>query len=186
MVIAGVDYSMTSPSICVYNGTTGNFNFNHCRFYFLTDRKKYADTFLKNIKGEEFAYYSGDYMRFDTISDWAMKYLRGVDQICIEGYAFGAKGKVFHIAENTGVLKYKIFQAQTPLEVAPPSAVKKLATGKGNATKEDMHSAFFRETGTDLIFFMTPGRNDCISPVSDIVDSYYVCKYLFEKIKAEG
>jgi len=186
MVIAGVDYSMTSPSICVYNGLVENFNFNHCKFYFLTDRKKYADSFLKNIKGEEFVYYSGDCMRFDTISDWAMKYLRGVEQVCLEGYAFGAKGKIFHIAENTGILKYKIFQSQIPLEVASPSAVKKLATGKGNATKEEMHAAFFRETGTDLVYFITPGRNDCISPVSDIVDSYYVCKYLIEKIKAEA
>ena len=83
-------------------------------------------------------------------------------------------------------MKYKIFQSQIPLEVASPSAVKKLATGKGNATKEEMHAAFFRETGTDLVYFITPGRNDCISPVSDIVDSYYVCKYLIEKIKAEA
>lgn len=185
MVIAGIDYSMTSPAICVYNGNGNSFDFNLCKFYFLTDRKKFATTFLKNIKGEEFAFYSGDYMRFDTISDWAMKYLRGVDQVCIEGYAFGAKGKVFHIAENTGILKYKIFQAQIPLEVAQPSAVKKLATGKGNATKDDMHAAFYKETGTDLLFFMTPGKKECISPVSDVVDSYYVCKYLFERIKAE-
>lgn len=186
MVIAGIDYSMTCPSICVYNGSLDKFSFNLCKFYFLTDRKKYSNTFLKNIKGEEFAYYSGDYMRFDTISDWAIKYLRGIEQICIEDYAFGAKGKIFHIAENTGILKYKIFQAQIPLEVASPSAVKKLATGKGNATKEDMHSAFYRETGIDLIFNITPGRTDCISPVSDIVDSYYVCKFLFEKIKTEA
>ena len=185
MVIAGIDYSMTCPSICVYNGTGDVFNFNHCKIYFLTDRKKYATTFLKNIKGEEFAYYSGDYMRFDTISDWAMKYIKGVEQICLEGYAFGGKGKVFHIAENTGIFKYKVFQAQIPLEVVPPSAIKKMATGKGNALKEDMHSAFYAETGTDLIHFITPGRKDVISPVSDIVDSYYICKYLFEKIKAE-
>lgn len=185
MVIAGIDYSMTSPSICVYNGDLGKFNFNQCRFYFLTDRKKFSTSFLHNIKGEEFAFYSGDYMRFDTISDWAMKYLRGVDRVCIEGYAFGAKGKVFHIAENTGILKYKIFQAQIPLEVASPSTVKKLATGKGNATKDDMHSSFYRETGTDLIFALTPGKTECTSPVSDIVDSFYVCKYLCEAIKAE-
>jgi hypothetical protein len=185
MVIAGIDYSMTSPSICIFNGTTAGFNYNHCRFYYLTDRKKYTEIILKNIKGEEFAYYSGDYMRFDTISDWAMKYLRGIDQICIEGYAFAAKGKVFHIAENTGILKYKIFQTQTPLEIAQPSAVKKLATGKGNATKDEMHAAFHQETGINLIFHYTPGRKECVSPVSDIVDSYYVCKYLYEKIRTE-
>ena len=33
----------------------------------------------------------------------------GCEQIAIEGYSMGSKGKVFHIAENTGVLKYKIY-----------------------------------------------------------------------------
>jgi hypothetical protein len=183
MLIAGVDYSMTCPSICVFNGNLGEFSFKKCKFYYLTDKKKYANQFHTNIKGENFQYYEGDYMRFDSISQWAMKYLVGMEQICLEGYAFGAKGKVFHIAENTGVLKYKIFQTQIPLEIVQPSAVKKLATGKGNATKDEMHTSFHLETGLDLIFTITPDRKDAISPITDIVDSYYICKYLYEKIK---
>ena len=34
----------------------------------------------------------------------------GCEQIAIEGYSMGSKGKVFNIAENTGVLKYKIYK----------------------------------------------------------------------------
>lgn len=182
MLIGGVDYSMTCPSICVYNGDGKHFSFNKCKFYYLTDRKKYSTYFLTNIRGETFEDYAGDYMRFDSISTWAMKYLTGMEQICLEGYAYGAKGKVFHIAENTGVLKYKIYQQQIPLEVVPPSHIKKMATGKGNALKDDMHDSFFKETGINLIKTITPDRTDVISPVGDIVDSYYICKYLFEKI----
>jgi Holliday junction resolvasome RuvABC endonuclease subunit len=111
-----------------------------------------------------------------------MKYLKGIEQACIEGYAMGAKGKIFNIAENTGVLKYKLYQNQIPLEISPPSQIKKMATGKGNATKDEMHEAFLKETKINLIQTITPDRSDVISPVGDIVDSYYVCKYLYLKI----
>ena len=59
--------------------------------------------------------------------------------VALEDYAFAAKGRVFHIAENTGILKYKLFQQGIPLETISPSAVKKNATGKGNADKEMMY-----------------------------------------------
>jgi hypothetical protein len=186
MLIGGIDYSMTCPAICVYNGDSKSFSFSRCKFYYLTDRKKYNASFLLNIKGEEFKDYDNDYTRYDSLSEWAMKYLTGLEQLCIEGYSFGSKGKVFHIAENTGVLKYKIFQLRIPLEVASPSQIKKMATGKGNATKEDMHDAFYMETKTNLIETITPGRTDVISPVGDIVDSYYICKFLFQKITSSS
>jgi hypothetical protein len=185
MIIGGIDYSMTCPAICVYSGQPQQFSFFGCKIYFLTDRKKHIRTYLSNIKGESFEDYEGDFMRYDSLSEWAMRYLRGINQACIEGYAMGAKGKVFNIAENTGVLKYKLFQSQIPLEIAPPSQIKKMATGKGNATKDEMHDAFFKETKTNLISIITPDRSDVISPVGDIVDSYYVCKYLYLKILNE-
>ena len=55
MVIAGIDYSMTCPAICVYNGDGITFSFNQCKFYFLTDRKKYADKYrlLRKIEKQQ-------------------------------------------------------------------------------------------------------------------------------------
>ena len=102
--------------------------------------------------------------------------------IAIEGYSYGSKGKVFHIAENTGVLKYKIFQNGIPLEVIPPTTIKKFATGKGNADKVAMHKFFKTDTGIDLKNKITPDKGTVDNPVSDIVDSYYVCKYLHDKV----
>ncbi len=87
-----------------------------------------------------------------------MEHLGICEQVAIEGYAFGAKGKVFHIAENTGVLKYRLHQTGIPVEVIPPSAVKKQAAGKGNANKEEMYKAFVKETQIKL--------QDIISPIS--------------------
>jgi Holliday junction resolvasome RuvABC endonuclease subunit len=83
---------------------------------------------------------------------------------------------VFHIAENTGILKYKFFQASIPVDVITPSEIKKKATGNGNASKHDMHKAFSRETGYNLLSIMTPLKKEVTNPVSDIIDSYYVCK----------
>jgi hypothetical protein len=182
MIIAGIDYSLTSPSICVFNSNE-SFDFNRCSFYFLSDVKKNQRLFLTNIKGESITDWDSDFTRYENISDWAMEYLIGCEQIAIEGYAFGAKGKVFHIAENTGVLKYRLHQSSIPVEVIPPSAIKKQAAGKGNANKEEMYKAFVKETGIQLQVVISPGKKDIGNPVSDIVDSYFICKALYLKLK---
>ena len=54
---------------------------------------------------------------------------------------------------------------------------KKFATGKGNANKVLMYEAFIEETGDDLakLFEFDPYTGQ--SPVSDIIDSYYIAKY---------
>ncbi len=51
---------------------------------------------------------------------------------------FDALEEVFLIAENTAILKYKIYQMDVPLITIPPTVIKKFYTTKGNATKEHM------------------------------------------------
>jgi hypothetical protein len=185
MIIAGIDYSMRSPSICVFVGTEDeSFIFERCKFYFLTDTKIYANFFLNNIHGESFSKWDGDSERYKSISDWAIEKLIGCEQIAIEGYSFNSSGKLFHIAENTGILKYKIYNIGIPLEVVPPANIKKFATGKGNADKDMMHNSFISETGLNLQHEITPKKKKINNPVSDIVDSYYICKYLYNEIKS--
>jgi len=185
MIIAGIDYSMRSPSICVFVGTEDeSFIFERCKFYFLTDTKIYANFFLNNIHGESFSKWDGDSERYKSISDWAIEKLIGCEQIAIEGYSFNSSGKLFHIAEKTGILKYKIYNIGIPLEVVPPANIKKFATGKGNADKDMMHNSFISETGLNLQHEITPKKKKINNPVSDIVDSYYICKYLYNEIKS--
>ena len=183
MIIAGIDYSLRSPCVCVFAGLENEtFTFDRCTFYFLTDTKKYATFFLKNIYGERFQDWNQDFQRYKSIADWSMSYILECDQIAIEGYSMGSKGKVFNIAENTGVLKYKIHNLGIPLEVIPPTTLKKYATTKGNADKGMMHNSFLKETGINLKKEITPNKGKVDNPVSDIVDSYYICKYLYNKI----
>jgi hypothetical protein len=47
MIIAGIDYSLNGPAVCVFGGD--KFTFENCQFHFLTDIKKYACTFFRNI-----------------------------------------------------------------------------------------------------------------------------------------
>jgi Holliday junction resolvasome RuvABC endonuclease subunit len=183
MVIAGIDYSLRGPAICVYNGEEKDpFCFTKCKFYYLTDTKKYAKTFLTNIHGNIFDEYNHDCQRYDSISSWAVDVCHGCEQVAIEGYAYNAKGRVFHIAENTGILKYKFYQQSIPVEIISPSEVKKRATDNGNANKNEMHEFFKKETGYNLAGIMTPMKKDVTNPVSDVVDAYYVCKCLYERI----
>jgi Holliday junction resolvasome RuvABC endonuclease subunit len=94
----------------------------------------------------------------------------------------GSKGKVFNIAENTGVLKYKLFRSGIPLSIYPPSSVKKFATDKGNAKKEDMYKSFVKETKKQIMYALSPKAKKVSNPVSDVVDSYYICKMLYKEI----
>ena len=93
-------------------------------------------------------------------------------------YSFGSTGRVFHIAENLGLLKYKLkMECGWDYTLLPPSVIKKFATDKGNANKDLMLDAFEKDTGTNLAqVFDTTSK----SPVSDVADAYFICKYTEE------
>jgi len=181
--IAGIDYSMTSPAICTHIGK--RWDFRNCQFYYLTSVKKLAKKFGEHSEFHgtlQPKKHKSDEERFEMISHWAVQHCFKFDFVAIEGYAFNATGRVFQVAENTGLLKHKLWESNTPFDTYSPSVIKKFATGKGNATKEDMYDAWLKETGIDLKEIMIPNREKVGNPVSDIVDSYFICKYYFFEI----
>ncbi len=183
ILIAGIDYSLNGPCICVFRGKTYDtpFGIKDCYFYFLTNTKSLAKTFDYQFIGTNFDDYSHDCQRYESIADWALEKVEGSVLVGLEGYAFGASGRaIFQIAENCGLLKYKLYQNRLPVEVIPPTSVKKLATGKGNATKEKMVKQFQTDTKINLQKMITPNRSSLGSPVTDIVDAYYICKMAYE------
>jgi Holliday junction resolvasome RuvABC endonuclease subunit len=100
--------------------------------------------------------------------------------ILIEDYSFGSKGRVFNLAENCGILKYMLYKAGYRFFTVPPTVVKKYATGKGNATKEKMYDAFVVETGIDLHNIISR-TTKLGSPTTDIVDAWYIARYMIDK-----
>ena len=175
--IVGIDYSLTSPAVCINDGDL--------TFYYLTNKKKLIGQMNENIFGYEHEEWTDPIKRFKNISNFVFYVLgkhisptigfRSIDKIFIEGYSYGSKGQgLFQIAENCGLLKYRLQEMNLNYDTVVPSVVKKGATGKGNADKDMMYEAFKKETKLDLkkIFDTEKVGN----PISDIADSYFIQK----------
>ena len=173
-----IDYSLTSPAVCVNDGKL--------KFYYLTTKKKWIGQQSKDIIGYEHKECTDPIQRFTYISDFVFDILFTTNnpKIFIEGYSFGSKGQgLFQIAENCGILKYRLLEKNYGYNTVVPSVVKKGATGKGNADKDMMYEAFVKETNIDLkqIFDTEKVGN----PISDIADSYFIQKVGYENIESK-
>jgi Holliday junction resolvasome RuvABC endonuclease subunit len=180
-IVAGIDYSMTSPAICIHRGN--EWSLDNCKFYFRTDKKK-LELKTAQFQSAFIEPWTSNEERFAAGAAWAGAVLSVAkpEAVTLEGYAMGAKGLVFHIGENTGQLKQILWKQGLKFDVPAPSAIKKFATGKGNANKEKMEEAFVAETGFNLRPLL--GQTDLsFTPSADIIDSYYMAKWAFAKAK---
>ena len=171
--IIGIDYSLTSPAVCVNDGKL--------KFYYLTTKKKWIGKQSKDIIGYEHKEWTDPIQRFTYISDFVFDILFTTNnpKIFIEGYSFGSKGQgLFQIAENCGILKYRLLEKGYGYNTVVPSVVKKGATGKGNADKDMMYEAFYKETNIDLKKLFDTDKVG--NPISDIADSYFIQKVGYE------
>src|SRR5210317_716102 len=174
--IIGIDYSLTSPAICVNNG--------NLMFYYLTSKKKLTGVISEEIVGYEHKEWTDPIQRFTFISDFALDIISATSNptIYIEGYSFGSKGQgVFQIAENCGILKYRLLEEDYGYHTVVPSVVKKGATGKGNADKDMMYEAFCKEL-PDYNLKKSFDTEKVGNPLSDIVDSYYIKKVGYDNL----
>ena len=189
----GIDYSLSSPGVCV-NTSEEEFKYEDCKFYYLTNTKKYQGTFKENIAfgtsaveyiGTPHKPYSSEPERYNNIANWVINIIKAqyppnhVSKkhpiIQIEDYSYGSTGRVFHIAENLGLLKYKLkMECGWDYTLLAPSVIKKFATDKGNANKELMLGAFQEDTGVNLELLLDSSVK---SPITDIADAYFICKY---------
>lgn len=192
----GVDYSITSPCVCVIDVNA------RTHIYCLSEHVQSdvesrdedislfieANTFKKDGRGtdlERFSFAAGKIVSF--IQD-----VGGWDFAAIEDYSMGSKGKVFNIAEATGIFKMKALETLglhfTPLA---PAHIKKFFHGKGNADKKMMWEACKRDH-PDFAAFLSTGlfhtkssRKKMIdelllpgeSPLADVVDAFVIACY---------
>lgn len=178
MIYVGVDYSLTCPCVCVARDLV----FANSYFYYLIDRKSVIGKFA-NILGDMHDEYLTDQQRYENNASWVLSIISEFNteevRIMIEDYSFGSKGRVFNLAENCGILKYLLYKKGYNFFTVPPTVVKKHATGKGNANKEIMYEAFFKETEIDLKNILTP-NSKLASPITDIVDAWYIARYMIK------
>jgi Holliday junction resolvasome RuvABC endonuclease subunit len=162
----------------------------NARFWYLTTVKKQIGVFFDGqIQGDLHKEYTNDQQRYEDISQHFMVTLSFITTpqipVFIEDYSFGSTGRVFGLAENTGLMKYKLWRRGHDIEAIPPTVIKKYASGKGNADKQGMYDAFMKQTGVNLVASLTPDKK-LGSPVTDIVDAHFIAEYGHDLIKKVG
>lgn len=182
MVIFGIDYSITSPA-CVKAVCDDEFNFTSLDYVGFTDIKKVlmSDRKLLFNKKKDFTF---DIQRYIYLSEHIKNFIYSGDEIpmygAIEGYAMGANGKIFDIAEATGVMKYIIYNNGTNLRIYPPTTVKKFTVGNGLAGKVSMFEEFVK---VDEPLLDLSHLEDLSNPKEDLVDAYFIVKFLQTELK---
>lgn len=130
---AGIDLSLLRPGICT-GSSIGDFR---CSSVKMPDGKKFQHPTL----------------RYKAISNLVMTFVKRESIVIMEDYAYGASGKTFAIAENGGILKYRmICEYGIPHEnihLVSTHHLKMFATGKGNSTKDIILKEVFRRYGFD-------------------------------------
>lgn len=175
MIIAGIDYSITCPALVI--GNVGS-SFDDLHFYsFATKKRHYSNN--KQITLLDYPLWKTEQERYDRLSDLFINILidKKVEHVLMEGYSYGSSaGQVFQIAENTEVLKYKMYKKEIPFDVTPPSQIKKYFTGSGNSNKGMMYVFFKKHCPYDIhITIGDPSEPNTIgNPVSDLVDAYAI------------
>lgn len=188
MKAAGIDYSMTSPAMVIWNESEYIFYYmNKTPSRLHTGRNLYSSlihmdvSVSKDIQDEKIG---SSIARFEKIADFFLSALEqhSITTVFLEGYALGAKGKVFSIAENTAVLKYQLMKQHMDVYIYPPTVIKKYATGKGNSNKEAMKNSFESAVKVPTLRPIEHYRD---SPYTDCIDAYWILQYgldsLFEK-----
>ena len=170
--IAGIDYSLTSPAITVYHGNRWNYNnvMHYCIANNDNQRRRWSS--IENVNVSLYPKYSDEMGRYEALAEWAVDVIvtpwKRPDFVILEDYAYAATGKVFHIAENVAILKYKLKKWGIKYHLVAPSVIKKFATEKGNANKEFMYQNFCEDTKTEI--------NLTISPKSDTIKNPTISK----------
>ena len=174
-VYIGIDYSMTSPAVCVGDGLS----IDNSIIYYYTNNKRLIFENDK-IRGKLQESFDNEQKRFYNITRWVLNILdlySNVYNISIEGYSFASKGQVFNIGENTGLVKHYLWMAGYSFDVVAPTTIKKFFTGKGNAKKDLMYRNFVDKTGYDLAELDSKIFSIDKSPCSDIIDSFAITNY---------
>lgn len=171
-----IDYSLNSPAFCVFNAD-GN-EITPVRFYFFAKKKCQIGSFHNGlfVGRESKEPDPNPVVRYLTNANYAMEIVDkySCDSIYIEGYSYGSVTSSFtSLVENVATLKVLAHQRGIELIPFAPSAVKKIATGKGNAKKAQMYEdGWLKRFDIDLETMLGAKRD--ANPISDIVDSYFV------------
>ena len=182
-IIGSLDYSIASPGVCKFI-LDDNLNVVQKDYLSFTQSKKFE-------KKDNIIYYKKDqfkdhYERIIWIKDYIFNFLNGCDYIALEGYAFGASGRVFDIAEGCGLIKTELYETGHKLRLYDPPSIKKYATGMGNSDKIHMEEDYEKidiNNRFNLNFLPFVKDNKSGNPKDNIVDAYFIGQLLILELK---
>lgn len=194
MITVGIDLSLSSPGMCIFDPCA---KIVYC--FFLPSRRKDiprrfdcespwsggCQICVRVLKPYPPGV-TGDQERYEHVTTELVERIKACHQtgvrtnIFMEGYAFGCRGSAhsYKLAELTGILKQNLFREGLTVVSVPPTQVKKSFSGKGSATKVEMYRVFHTRVDVDLLrrFEMLQCKG-VPNPVQDIVDAFAVMEY---------
>lgn len=178
----GIDFSMASAAVVIGRSIYPE----DLQMLCFRQRKK-DSSLVDNITVIEYPDAESDEERYYKVAkpivDFILKHSDNSQVVWIEDYSFNSTGNVFNIAEATATLKHMLWMEGFEINKVSPKSVKKFA-GNGKADKNDMYDMFVEKTGYDFnksfdgpTKDLRTGYTQVPSPVSDIIDAYYVLHY---------
>lgn len=204
MTTIGIDYSITSPAITVFDGSHYNFIsifdvdvknwLESKKFKIHREIQDFADVIPFSRQTDKSTYQTEQRSKLlnaeqlATLTTHTIRYVV-VDydvRIALEGFSYASKGMAsLDLVFYQSVLRLRLMEdfGADNLFVFSPTEAKKLA-GKGNYSKEQMISAFADNVLGDDILAAHPFHQYVVKnglkgkPIDDIVDSYFLLKCL--------
>lgn len=182
MIIIGIDYSMSSPGLVKVelNESLDIIRADYQGFSSVAKTAKLDDNII-HFKKDHF---NNNFDRFTTLTNFCSEFIEswGVpDYVAMEDYAMGShSGMNFTIGEATILTKLAVYNTGCKFRLYSPTLIKKYATGKGNAKKEDMQKAYSILGESYLDLDKLPINKN---PREDIVDAYWIMKLLQCELK---
>jgi len=207
MKIIGADISLEHGAFCILNED----GLQESYLYVTNDEKEYAvnpssAAFLDVVRGKEESLESYRIRRTKSFLDIFQKHIMGyitavVDEIyfSIEGYAYRAStNSIVQQGELNGQMKSMIYFDGGKIRIHDPSSLKLFATGKGNATKQEMLDQSLEEgfycwapcyKTKNTVKKKISGKiektvkHDIDGPKTDVIDAYFLARFLWYELQ---
>jgi len=188
MKFAGIDYSITSPAICIYDEERNHYTFlsysgaSNVSGDVELDWNNFSIRIYKQRNKDDF---KNNFERYNHIAEKMMiefiKFEKNINSDCIaiEDYALGAKGRISDIVEATTLFKFRLFEKKYDLKQYPPKTLKKQIGGNGNLGKDDIYDQCWgSEEMKELMEYLKKHFKEKKSGMvqGDLLDAYAVMK----------
>lgn len=210
MKYVGIDFSINSPAICIYDFEKGTYDFHAFHHYkTLKCGLAWTDKDRKvHINLDQYPSSADKYTKYRTVAEMMFCFIREHTEreesmVWIEDYNYNPRSNrnnIIDIVEATTFLKIRLIDWFRKIHVANISTIKMVVLGRGNAEKSDAVDKFVEvfseiEGIPSVPFDMLNGKigqhllkdkNWASAPFQDIVDAWAVCEFGMIKNKSNG